>query len=217
MPVTPRQLYMIKIIGELHGQLTETRFWLRGGDSSPASTVQAEITSLNSDFLAQIVPAYKAFCNQEWAAKTMLTVQMTAKPGIFIDNVLSGGGVQTGNALPSYCAGLLSLRTGLTGRSRVGRIYVPGCAEDLCSNSRLEGSYVGLLQSLGTALLNRYGPSGLSGYGRIGVFSRVLGVTRSAGPPPSLSYSINGWTQVTTFIARPEIATQRKRKLARGQ
>lgn len=216
MPVTPRQLYCIKIIGELHGQATETRFWFRGADTSTWTTVKNELTSLNSDFLTNVVPAYKSFCNQNWSAKTMLSVQMTAVPGEFIDNVLTGGGVQTGDALPTFCAGLLSLRTGFTGRSRVGRIYLPGVSEDLSGQSRLEGAYLALLQSLGGTLLSRYGPSGSFAHARIGVFSRKLGVTRNIGPPPSLSYSLNGWTQITACIARNEIATQRKRKLARG-
>lgn len=217
MPVTPRQLYCVHVIGELHGQLTQTRFWFRGGDSSPASTVSAELQGIRSAFAASILPAYRLFCNQQWIAKTMLTVQMSANPGAFIDDPLTGGGSQVGDSLPSFCGGLLSLRTGLTGRSRVGRIYLPGVAEDLSSSSRLENSYVSILQALGNALLNTFGPTGTSGYGRVGVFSRRLGVTRNAGPPPTLTYSINGWTQVTSFIARPEIATQRKRKLARGQ
>lgn len=217
MPVSPRQLYRIKIIGELHGQLTETAFWFRGADTSTWTTAQNELTSLNSHFVANIVPAYKLFCNQQWTHKTTLSTQMTAVPGYFIDNVGSGGGTQVADSLPSYCAGLLSLRTGLTGRSRVGRIYVPGVSEDLSSNSRLEDQYLTILQSLGSALLNFYGPSGSFAHARVGVFSRKLGVTRNPGPPPSLSYSLNGWTQVTAFIARREIATQRKRKLARGQ
>lgn len=124
--------------------------------------------------------------------------------------------MQTGNSLPSFCAGLLSLRTGLTGRSRVGRIYVPGVAEDLSDNSRLEGAYTSVLQTLGSTLLTRYGPSGSFAHCRIGVFSRKLGVVRNPLPTPTLSYNLNGWTQITAFIARNEIATQRKRKLARG-
>lgn len=217
MPVTPRQLYMAKIVGELHGQLTETRLWIRGADNSPASTVTTEMTGINTQLLNVIIPAYKLFCNQEWAAKTMFLVQMSARPGIFIDNVLSGNGAQDGNALPSYCAGLLSLRTGLTGRSRVGRLYVPGCAENQCSNSRLEGQYLGLLQSLGSALLGQFGPTASPAYGRIGVFSRKLGVVRYAGPPPYLEYAPTALTPITSFIARPEIATMRKRMLHRGQ
>jgi hypothetical protein len=217
MPLSPRQLYRIKVIGELHGQYTQNEFWIRGADASPASTVAVEIGAINNHFRDNVIPLIKNFASQEWAAKTMLTVQMSANPGVFIDNVLTGGGIQLEHSLPSYCAGLLSLRTGLTGRSRVGRIYVPGVAEDRSSSSRLEGDYLAILQSLGSALLGFYGPSGSHAYGRIGVFSRKLGVTRMPGAPPWLQYSTAGWTQITAFIARNEVATIRKRKLARGQ
>lgn len=216
MPISPRVLYMCKLIGELHGQTTETRFWIRGGDSSPASTVAAEIVGIRNPMINFVIPAIKAWASQEWHAKTLLTVQMSTRPGVFIDDPLTGGGNQVGDSLPSFCAGLLSLRTGLTGRSRVGRIYLPGVAEDFSQDSRMAGDYLGVLQSVGTTLLQQFGTSGATGYGRIGVFSRKLGVTRSIGPPPSLSYSINGWTQITSFIARPEIATMRKRKLFVG-
>lgn len=217
MPVSPRQLYKVKVIGELHGQYTQNEFWFRGGDSSPASTVQAEITGINNDFRDQIIPLIKNFASQEWYAKTMLTVQMSASPGIFIDNVLTGNGIQLEHSLPSFCGGVLSLRCGLTGRSRIGRLYIPGVAEDRSSLSRLEGDYLAILQTLGSTLLGRYGPTGTVGYGRIGVFSRLLGVSRIALPTPHLLYSTAGWTQITAFIARNEIGTIRKRKLARGQ
>lgn len=217
MPLTPRQLYRCIIVGELHGQLTQTAFHFRGADSSPASTVQAEITNLYNDFLANVVPAYKLFCNQQWTAKSLFVVQLTARPGVIIDQPLSGGGAQTGDSLPSYCAGVLSLRTGLTGRSRVGRLYIPGVSEELSSTSRLEASYLSLLQQLGAVLTNRYGASGTSTSGRFGVFSRKLGVTRVGGLVPYLDYSINGWTQVTSTIARNVVGTQRKRLLAKGQ
>lgn len=216
MPLSPLQLYCAKLIGELHGQTTETRFWLRGGTSSPASTVAAELQGIRNDMITYVVPAVKAFASQEWHAKTLLTIQMSARPGSFIDDVLSGGGSQVGDSLPSFCAGLLSLRTGLTGRSRVGRIYLPGVAEDFSQDSKLAGDYLGILQSLGSTLLARFGPSGATGYGRIGVFSRKLGVTRNPGPPPTLAYSTAGWTQITSFIARPEVASMRKRKLFVG-
>lgn len=217
MPVSPIQLYMVKYIGELHGQVTETRFWVKGHTASPASTVAAEIQGIRNEFFGAILTAFKACCNQEWHAKTLLTVQMTQRPGIFIDDFLTGGGIISGNALPSFCSGVLSLRTGITGRSRVGRLYIPGVPEDFSQDSKFSGDYLGIIQSLGSTILGKFGPSGTVGYGRIGVFSRKLGVTRSAGPPPSLSYSTAGWTQVTSFIARSEVATQRKRKLGRGQ
>lgn len=217
MPITPRKLYQAMIVGELHGQLTVTRFWIRGGDASPASTVQAEIAGVRTGMLNLILPAYQAFCSSAWHGNHLLILEMTVLPRVMIDDVISVAGQADAQSLPSFCAGLLSLRTGFSGRSRCGRIYVPGIAVGDDQDSRLTGSAFGALQALGNTLNTTFGPAGSNAYGRVGVFSRKLGVTRNIGPPPSLTYSIAGWTQATTFIARPDIATMRKRKLGVGQ
>lgn len=215
--MTPRGLYRLKLVGELHGQLTETAFHFKGADSNSYTSYLAEMQALHDDFTSNIITPYKTFCNQEWKAKSLLTIQLLPTPGILLESILTGGGVQVGNSLPSFCAGLLSLRTGFTGRSYHGRIYIPGVSEDLSSLGKLEGNYLSLLQSLGATLLTRYGPSGAANSARLGVFSRKLGVTRVTLPIPHLTYSLSGWNQLSTVVARAEIATQRKRKLARGQ
>jgi hypothetical protein len=169
-----------------------------------------------TEFVNNVIPPYKLFCNQEWALKSISLLQLTANPGIIVDGAFSGNGAQVGNSLPSFCAGVLSLRSGLTGRSRHGRIYLPGVAEDLTSASKLEANYLGLLQNFGNLLRDRYGSSGTTNIIRLGIFSRKLGVTRIGGLVPSLSYSTAGFTQLTGCIARPEIGSMRRRKLARG-
>lgn len=217
MPLTPRQLYRVIITGELHGQQTMNLFHFRGADSSPASTITAEITNLYNDFNTNVIPAYKLCICQEWQAKSLKVVQLTANPGAFIDQVLVGNGAQTGDSLPSHDAGVLSFRTGLTGRTRAGRIYVPGVPEDNSASSRYEVGLLSVVQSLGTLLVNRYGPTGTSSSGRFGVFSRKMGVIRHPGPPPWLEYTLTGWTQITAAIARPELGTMRKRKQHHGE
>lgn len=217
MPVTPRQLYVSMIVGELHGQLTVTRFWIRGGDSSPASTIAAEIAGIRLAMFNTILPAYKNFLTSAWHGNHMLTMNLTTNPKVMIDEVIAVSGDQDATALPSFCAGLLSLRTGFAGRTRSGRLYLPGIASGDSDASLLTGGAFGLLQTFGNTLISTFGPSGSSTYGRLGVFSRKLGVTRVVGPPPSLTYSTAGWTQITQAIARPEVASMRKRKLGRGQ
>jgi hypothetical protein len=216
--MTPRGLYRLKVIGEIHSQVTETVFHFRTKDSSTFTTYQSEMNALLTDFKAVVMPKLHVFANQEWAVKSILMVSLIPSPGVLIeDRQPGGGGFQVGHSLPSYCAGLLTIRTGLSGRSGHGRIYVPGVPEDFSSNSRLDGTSLGFLQDIGNALLTRYGASGTYNSNQYGVFSRVLGVTRQAGPPPRLVYSMNGFMLASTAIARPEIATQRKRKLGRGQ
>lgn len=217
MPVSPLQLYMFMIVGELHQQLTVTRLWFRGHTASPASTVAIELSNIKTGVVNSILPAYRNFLSSAWHGNHLLAMNMTTVPRIMIDEVISASGVQDAISLPSFNAGVLSLRTGLSGRTRNGRLFLPSPSSGDCDGSRLTGASLGLLQAFGNTLLNVFGPTGTNAYGRIGVFSRKLGVTRNAGPPPSLSYSIAGWTAVTEVIARSEIATMRKRKLGRGQ
>lgn len=217
MALTPAGLYRVKLIGELHGQATETAFHFMTNNPTSETSYKVELQRTMDTFMTAILPKFQAFCNQEWSAKTLIGVTLIPKLEAFIEMRISGGsGFQTDNSLPSFCAGVLSLRSGFGGRSAIGRIYVPGISENLSSTSRLEGSYLSLLANIGAALVNTYGPSGSWPYTRYGVFSRKIGVTRTLSPNPTLTYSAAGFKVVTGTVARPEIATMRRRKLARG-
>lgn len=210
-------LYRLTLVGELHGQATQTAFHFSDSDNQPNPTYQVALNHLMSDFLTIALPKIRLFACQEWAAKTLLGVTLIPKAEVFIETrIASGTGTQTDNSLPSFCAGLLSLRTGRGGRRRIGRLYFPGVAENLSSNSRLEGNYLGLLSDIGATLVSRYGVNGTYPYCRYGVFSRALGVTRVLSPVPTLNYSLAGFTKIDSTVARPEVATMRRRKLARG-
>lgn len=218
MPMTPRVLYRLKLIGEIHGQVTETAFHFRTKDSSTFTTPTSEASAIVNDFLLTVLPKIQTWASDDWHVKTIVTTSLNTNPSIFLETRLAAGeGFQGGDALPSFCAGLLSLRTGLGGRNAHGRLYLPGVPEDLSIESRLEGVSLAQLSDIGAALVNRYGTSGNFGSAQFGVYSRVLGVTRQAGPPPKLLYGLGGFFTVQSIIARPEIATCRKRKLARGQ
>jgi hypothetical protein len=218
MPLTPRGLYRLKLIGELHGQLTETAFHFITSENSGYTSYTSEMNDLMDRFLQSILPKYQLFASQQWAAKTLTGITLVPAQEAFIEKrIANGTGAQSDDSLPSFCAGLLSLRTGKGGRSRIGRLYLPGVAESLSSQSRLEGVYLGLLTDFGSALTATFGNNGAYPWNRYGVFSRKLGVTRVLLPFPHLTYSSAGFTIVTNTVARPEIATMRRRKLARGQ
>lgn len=217
MPLSPLQLYCCWIVGEIHNQLTITRLWFRGNTASPASTVTVELGGIRTGIINSVIPAYRNFASSAWHGNHMQIMCMTTVPRQMIDEVISVSGVQDALALPSFCAGVLSIRTGFSGRTRAGRIFLPGIPFDDSVDSKLSGGAFGLLQAFGNTLLTVFGPSGTNAYGRIGVYSRKLGVTRNPGPPPSLSYSTAGWTAATEFIARPDVKTMRKRLLGRGQ
>lgn len=215
---TPQGLYRLIVIGELHSQLTQTAFHFTGNVNANYNTHAKEATALVNDFVTWVLPTYKTFCSQEWLCKSVYVVSLIPKSAVLVEHRgATGNGAQGDNCLPSFNAGLLCLRTGVGGRSGSGRLYIPGVAEGLSSNSKLEGTYLALLADIGAALVNRYGPPLVANVARYGLFSRRLGVTRNPGPPPSLTYSMNGFMPITGYIARAEIATMRKRKLAHGQ
>lgn len=218
MPLNPLGLYRLKLVGELHGQATETAFHFQTNSTGNVNnSYRVELQDLMANFVTNIVPKVQLFASQEWIGKTVLGITLIPKAEVFIETrLMNGTGGQSDDSLPSFCAGLLSLRTGFGGRSRIGRLYIPGVAENHSSDSRLEGQYLGVLSGIGAALLQFYGPTGGFPYVRYGVFSRKLGVTRSVGPPPTLNYNAAGFARVDSIIARPEIATMRRRKLARG-
>lgn len=215
--VNPLGLYHLSMFGELHGQTTQNVFHFQTRASSIGSSYAFEATQLINDFETNVLPKVKAFCCDDWAVKTLLVTTLIPKSVVLVEKrIATGAGVQSDDSLPSFCAGLLSLRTGVGGRSGHGRLYIPGVPENLSSASRTEGSLLTILSDIGAVLLNRYSNSGGFSYARYGVYSRKLGVTRSAGPPPTLNFSHAGFFPVTEIIARPEIATMRKRKLSHG-
>lgn len=217
LPV-PTGLYRLNLIGELHGSLTNNLFHFQGGRNANINTHANELTTLCNDFTNNILPKILLFAGDDFKAKSLLGVSLIPRPGVLVEvRYAEASGVQSDDCLPSFCAGLLSIRTGVGGRSGHGRVYIPGVPENLSSDSRLEGTHLALLNDIGTTLNARYGPTGASNLAFFGIFSRKLGVTRSLGPPVTLTYSMNGFMKMTTWIARPEIATQRKRKLFTGQ
>ena len=217
MPLNPLGLYRLILVGELHGQATQTAFHFQTRPINVNNSYYTELNDLMTHFLNNMVPVIRTFACQEWAAKTLIGVTLIPKAEVFIETrIANGSGNQTDNSLPSFCAGLLSLRTGSGGRSRIGRLYFPGVSENLSSNSRLEGNYLGLLAAIGAALTSNYGTPGAYPYVTYGVFSRKLGVTRTLLPTPSLTYSHAGFKGVTSTVARPEVKTMRRRMLAAG-
>jgi hypothetical protein len=217
MPISPLQLYVMLLVGEIENQLTITKFWFRGGSASPASTIAIEMSNIHSHFKSTLLPKYQAFCSSRWHGNHLMLINLTTEPKQMIDDVITVSGFQDAISLPAFAAGVLSLRSGFADRTRNGRIFLPSPSTGDSDGSRLTGASLGLLQAFGSQLLTSFGTSGVNAYGRIGIFSRKLGVTRVTVPIPKLNYSTAGWTQCTAVIARSEIATIRKRKLGRGQ
>jgi len=116
-------------------------------------------------------------------------------------------------ALPTFCAAVISIRTGLGGRSHRGRIYIPGVviADD-------NQDFMDPADDLWVALLNFCvclatnfipgDPPGANSWS-LGVYSRKIGGA-------AFPYGLGGFSGGVTFSPDRALATQRSRKFGRG-
>ena len=206
------------MLGEIHGQLTQNSFHFtnrsRPVDYSPHAFAQ----SLLSDFIGMIIPVWRQFVSNQWAAKVVLISSMIPKGLVLYSTRLpEGGGFQGDDSLPSFCCFVLSLSTGYGGKSRNGSLHFAGVPEGSSADSRIEGSLLTDFRNFGDTLLSRYGTSGSNDSAIYGIYSRKLGDTRHAGPPVRIEHDTEGFYAVTSTLASNEVGTINKRKLHRGE
>lgn len=87
-------------------------------------------------------------------ALTSLRIRNLTQPQFGIDFPVSPplAGLRPGEAVPATSAAVLSLRTGLVGRSRRGRHYLAPCSEADQSSGQLSGLYIADLTTYANAI-----------------------------------------------------------------
>lgn len=112
-------------------------------------------------------------------------------------NTTTGIGGRSGSdTLPLQAAAIITWRTGLAGRSRRGRSYMPSTVEgDIGQAGGIGSTYVSLLANFATDLILMIEPITLAEW-QMHVWSPTLSVA----------------TQVTEFVVRPYLGTQRSRR-----
>jgi hypothetical protein len=212
-------LVHISINGEMHGSVTQNGFhFAKRVGAAGFGDIITECKGLLTDFTGIVLPTVRTFASDDWHVKSTLLTCLNPREACLLENrIPTGEGFQPDEALPSFCSGLLSLRTGLGGRSHHGRLYFPGVAEAASENSRLVGEHLTNLSNIGFTILSRYGGAGTNVKWLYGMYSRRLGVVRDPGPPPILNWFMQGFFEVNETIPRVELATIRKRKLFVGE
>lgn len=124
-------------------------------------------------------------------------------PGTGVDEVYDNGNPAFGDVglspLPPLCAGLISWRSALTGRSNRGRTYVPGLAQswtDGLGNS-WDGTGFAALQAIANKVMEVYGrTAGTSSLGFLVVISRQEnGVPRGPVGVQIDSYQVDSYVR----------------------
>jgi hypothetical protein len=116
------------------------------------------LTECADAFWAELADAYKAAISDTYtlvrAIARQINLDGTGITDFFPNNVGEPQvGLLTGDAMPDFITGLISLRTGLAGRSKRGRFFVFAPTEEYNSAAgNPTNAYLPLLNAIGTAL-----------------------------------------------------------------
>lgn len=128
--------------------------------------------------------------------------QITGGLGVY-EETQAGAGTSgpTNTGLPSTVAALISWKSGLAGRSKNGRTYLPPSNEEQLEYGFWTAAYLNGMLAFGNAMIGMaLSPSILHAQWEFGVYSPLGG----------------GFTPFTTFINRTVPATIRRRRIGSG-
>ena len=199
-----------------------------------ADPTPAECLSLADDWKQFFIAAQVTTLSRSgWIVQQIRggTVSYTSKPC-----VRQGGlqfiGVHTGtltgtvatDGMPPQSAIVTTLATGISGRRRRGRLYLPGFPESWqVDGTTVAGLIASYITGWGTQL-GKFGTSGTDPNWQLGVWSmtEATGCTRSTQPPFNLvqtesSDPAAAWLPVSTTATRNIVYSQRRRTIGVGR
>lgn len=198
-------VWLIAIKGTLLGQEYVNGFAAQL--TSAGATVEDAIDDIVTTFYTPVLAG--VITNQ--LSLTMASARQQVNPQVLFEKAISLTGAQAGEALPPQCAFVITLRTGIAGRSRRGRLYIGGHIEANESNGVFAGATVTGMQGWADGLVALAGAGGTSPDWRWGVWSKKL------GEPTPGNFNVGaGFRTITEVLARSIVYTQRRRTLGHG-
>jgi len=153
-------------------------------------------------FISEALPAYRAMVTSIAQVVQYSVYGITNPLYIYEESPAPVAGLVSGEALPLQNAAIITWRTGLAGRSRRGRTYLPPTGESQQNGGVLLASFLTLMNSFAedASLLNPLTVNPLIATWQLGVWSETY----------------QYFNPVTSHIARQTIATQRRRRAGSG-
>jgi hypothetical protein len=203
--------WQVRIVGRQENQETNNVLHF----TTAAATADVETHLINvmiNCFVTTLIPHLTA----SWKLEQVRWKKVSPALGPeFITNVVADnvGGV-AGSALPTFSAALVSIRTLQGGRSKHGRMFLPGIPDSATPGSVLTdtddffAALVAFVQCIATNFILGDPPPGADAF-QLQVYSRKLGGA-------TFPYGAAGFTPVAQLIVNGLIATLRSRKVGRG-
>lgn len=148
----PNSVSRVLINGHLpQGEIFTWGFWMGGAPTDQASA-QTWVNGVRDEFQ---IHAKTALCGElpstaGYDSVTLYSYPSSGSGAAFVAEatIATGAGTSTDPLLPLQCAWVVTLRTGLPGRSRRGRMYIPIIAESLTAHQLTQGQLDSLLGSV---------------------------------------------------------------------
>lgn len=208
-----QMLFRLVMTMNLHSQICQNGFYFtnRGTVNTDSTPLSSHSNALIASFMLRIYDDIKLLTNNQLQFRAFHSAILLPEGGpISEEIILSGTGSQPDESLPSYCAAILSLRSGFGGKSYHGRLYFPGISENDTSDSKLDAVTYSQLSLIGDKLIANYGPTGSDSLFRYIIYSKKLGLDQDD------RYTYLGIIPVVQCVARLELGTQRHRKIGVG-
>jgi hypothetical protein len=165
----------------------------------------------------QIIPSLAAASSEHvfWDQITVNDTSVTGESSFVLPIFPAVPGTVLGESLPPFNAMVVTWQTGLKGKRRAGRIYLPGVGEANQQNGQLLAAQMTLNDALAQDILDGFGPTGINSNYRLVVYSPPTAPFKAPTPPPVHTDTLI--TPITSHVSRQQVHVQRRRALGVGR
>jgi len=205
-------LWHLTLQYRLHAQICQNGFYFSNkiALNDQEAFIDGTPIFLANHFVQFMLPTIIAFQNTQVLYDGLVVSTLIPANGPLAERPIANQtGAQPDESLPSYCAAILSLRTGLGGKSNRGRLYFAGVSEGDSADSILTPSAFTALEDIGNELQSIYGASGSEGHYHHVIFSKKLGYSNGV-------YSAAGIRPIAQYVSRKQLGSQRHRLIGHG-
>ncbi len=211
-------LHHITVVGEHLQQQTQNGFYFKTKEGNLFNDAVESIQNLVQNFQTWVLTPFATPMSSSWHGVGIIGSTLIPRNGPYVElplETLTGG--QGADSLPSDAACCVAVKSGFSGRSNSGRIYVPAISRASVEGNFFTPDFLASVSAFNNALLSRFGRLGSSLGHEYVLYSPKLGNVRNAGPPPFIQARFEGVTFVQTMIARGLVCSQKHRRADHGQ
>jgi hypothetical protein len=204
--------YQVRVVGRVEGQETNNvlHFSCASG-AGDADVALHLITVLLQCYITHLLPVLTSKWSLEKAVWKRVAPTLGPELVTVPTGTTSGGG--SANALPSFAAGVISLKSILGGRSHRGRMYIAGIPETATTDSFLNAAdpFWTAMLAFANCIVSNFiigDPVGTNSW-QMMIYSRKLGGAH-------FPYGNAGFTAIKEVLPNQLVGTMRSRKVGRG-